>query len=50
MPFDEFIKNRDLLSDLFEITVLSEKKMFSKNWKRLKKSFANNHSIEVKTL
>ena len=27
MPFDEFIKNRDLLSgDLFEITVVSEKK------------------------
>ena len=50
MPFDEFIKNRDLLSgDLFEITVVSEKKdVFKKLEGGLKKSFANNHSIEVK--
>ena len=40
MPFDEFIKNRDLLSgDLFEITVLSEKKDVSKNWKGAQKIF-----------
>ena len=49
MPFDEFIKNRDLLSgDLFEITVVSEKKDVFKKLEGAQKSFANNHSIEVK--
>lgn len=50
ISFDEFIKNRDLLSgDLFEINVIADRKdIFKKLEKGLKSSFANNHSIKVK--
>ena len=51
ISFDEFIKNRDLLSgNLFEINVIAEKKdVFRKLENGLKGSFANNHSVKVKS-
>ena len=50
ITFDEFIKNRELVSgNLFAITVVSEKKDIFNNLEYgLRKSFANSHSIKVK--
>lgn len=50
ISFDEFIKNRELVSgNLFGITVISEKKdIFNSLEYGLRQSFANAHSIKVK--
>lgn len=50
ITFDEFIKNRELVSgNLFDITIVSEKKDIFNNLEYgLRKSLANPHSIKVK--
>lgn len=50
ITFDEFIKNRELVSgNLFDISVVSEKgDVFKKLEPGLKKSFANEYSVKIK--
>lgn len=50
ITFDEFIKNRELVSgNLFDISVVSEKRdIFKKLEPGLKKSFANEYSVKIK--